>query len=97
VESQVNYATVNYLMCMMVWYITHNFHKSVKEKQLFFFCWQTRLVDSMVAVDSSSQSMLEFTGHRNVHGLYDFLLNHRSVIYRATLRVDSNAICHCPD
>ena len=42
----------------------------------------------MVAVDSSSQSMLAFNGHRNVHGLYDFLLNHRFVICIGTLGQD---------
>lgn len=45
---------------------------------------QTRLVDSMVAVDNSPQSILAFTGHKSVHGLYDFLLNHRFFLSSTT-------------
>lgn len=45
---------------------------------------QTRLVDSMIAVDNSPQSVLAFNGHKNVHGLYDFLLNHRSFLSSTT-------------
>eukprot|EP00249_Psilotum_nudum_P013602 c24417_g1_i2 orf=284-1057(+) len=45
---------------------------------------QTRLVDSMLAVDNSIQSLLAFIGSKSVHGLYDFLLNHRSLIHSTT-------------
>ncbi|XP_024526479.1 protein downstream neighbor of Son-like isoform X1 [Selaginella moellendorffii] len=38
---------------------------------------QTRLVDSMAAVDNSVQSLLAFNGSQSVHRLYDFLLNYR--------------------
>ncbi|EFJ22754.1 hypothetical protein SELMODRAFT_442995 [Selaginella moellendorffii] len=37
---------------------------------------QTRLVDSMAAVDNSVQSLLAFNGSQSVHRLYDFLLNY---------------------
>lgn len=45
---------------------------------------QTRLVDSMIAVDNSPQSVLVFSGQKSVHGLYDFLLNHRSLLSSTT-------------
>ncbi|KAH7281453.1 hypothetical protein KP509_36G048400 [Ceratopteris richardii] len=45
---------------------------------------QTRLVDSMAAVDNSPQSLLVFSGQKSVHGLYDFLLNHRSLLSSTT-------------
>ncbi|CAH2062645.1 unnamed protein product [Thlaspi arvense] len=32
---------------------------------------------SMLDVDNSPQSLLAFSGHDNIHGLYDFLLNYR--------------------
>lgn len=41
---------------------------------------QTRVLDSMPDIDNSSQSLLAFIGNENVHGLYDFLLNHRSFL-----------------
>lgn len=41
---------------------------------------QTRVVDSMPDIDNTSQSLLAFIGNENVHGLYDFLLNHRSFL-----------------
>ncbi|KAI5070502.1 hypothetical protein GOP47_0014845 [Adiantum capillus-veneris] len=45
---------------------------------------QTRLVDSMIAVDNSPQSLLVFNGQKSVHGLYDLLLNHRSMLSSTT-------------
>ncbi|KAH9306276.1 hypothetical protein KI387_010680, partial [Taxus chinensis] len=41
---------------------------------------QTRVVDSMAEIDNSSQSLLAFVGNANIHGLYDFLLNHRTLL-----------------
>lgn len=41
---------------------------------------QTRVLDSIPDIDNSSQSLLAFIGNENVHGLYDFLLNHRSFL-----------------
>ncbi|KAG0618416.1 hypothetical protein M758_4G062500 [Ceratodon purpureus] len=41
---------------------------------------QTRLVNERAASDNGPQSMLCFEGFSNVHRLYDFLLNHRSLI-----------------
>ena len=38
---------------------------------------QTRVLESMPDIDNSSQSLLYFIGNETVHGLYDFLLNHR--------------------
>ena len=34
----------------------------------------------MPDIDNNSQSLLAFIGNENVHGLYDFLLNHRSFL-----------------
>ncbi|KAG9445230.1 hypothetical protein H6P81_016570 [Aristolochia fimbriata] len=45
---------------------------------------ETRRMDSISNVDNSSQSLLEFTGNDNVHGLYDFLLNYRSFLSSLT-------------
>lgn len=45
---------------------------------------QTRLVDSMIAVDNNTQSVLAFNGQKSVHGLYDFLLNHRTLLSSTT-------------
>ncbi|KAF9680768.1 hypothetical protein SADUNF_Sadunf06G0155900 [Salix dunnii] len=39
---------------------------------------QTRRLSSLSDVDNSPQSLLAFCGNKNVHGLYDFLLNYRS-------------------
>ncbi|KAI3443343.1 hypothetical protein Pfo_000008 [Paulownia fortunei] len=39
---------------------------------------QTRAMESMTGVDNTPQSLLMFTGNKNVHALYDFLLNYRS-------------------
>ncbi|KAK6131621.1 hypothetical protein DH2020_034635 [Rehmannia glutinosa] len=39
---------------------------------------QTRAMESMIGVDNTPQSLLMFTGNKNVHALYDFLLNYRS-------------------
>lgn len=39
---------------------------------------QTRAVESLTGVDNTPQSLLMFAG-KNVHGLYDFLLNYRLV------------------
>lgn len=41
---------------------------------------QTRRTASLSDVDNSPQSLLVFSGHENVHGLYDFLLNYRSFL-----------------
>jgi len=41
---------------------------------------QTRVLDSMTDIDNSCQSLLAFIGNENIHGLYDFLLNHRSFL-----------------
>ncbi|CAA0818777.1 Unknown protein [Striga hermonthica] len=38
---------------------------------------QTRAMESLIGVDNTSQSLLMFTGNKNVHALYDFLLNYR--------------------
>ncbi|KAL7137203.1 hypothetical protein ABFS83_10G077000 [Erythranthe nasuta] len=40
---------------------------------------QTRATESTVDVDKTPQSLLMFTGNKNVHALYDFLLNYRSL------------------
>ncbi|GLJ09876.1 hypothetical protein SUGI_0117500 [Cryptomeria japonica] len=53
---------------------------------------QTQVVDSMVDVDNSSQSLLAFVGNVNVHGLYDFLLNHRSLLSSVAC-VDVPVLC----
>lgn len=34
---------------------------------------------SLTNIDNSPQSLLAITGNKNVHGLYDILLNHRYV------------------
>lgn len=39
---------------------------------------QTRAMESMTGVDNTPQSLLMFAG-KNVHALYDFLLNYRLV------------------
>ncbi|KAJ4840091.1 hypothetical protein Tsubulata_009910 [Turnera subulata] len=41
---------------------------------------QTRRRSSFSDVDNSPQSLLAFCGNKNVHGLYDFLLNYRSCL-----------------
>ncbi|KAL3642771.1 hypothetical protein CASFOL_013586 [Castilleja foliolosa] len=38
---------------------------------------QTRAMESLTGVDNTPQSLLMFTGNKNVHALYDFLLNYR--------------------
>uniref|UniRef100_A0A2N9GAV2 Uncharacterized protein n=1 Tax=Fagus sylvatica TaxID=28930 RepID=A0A2N9GAV2_FAGSY len=45
---------------------------------------QTRRLSSLSDIDSSSQSLLVFSGNKNVHGLYDFLLNYRSFLTSLT-------------
>ncbi|PIN22907.1 hypothetical protein CDL12_04373 [Handroanthus impetiginosus] len=40
---------------------------------------QAQAVDSMSGVDNTPQSLLMFTGNKNVHALYDLLLNYRSL------------------
>lgn len=40
---------------------------------------QTRRRNSLSDVDNGPQSLLAFSGNKNVHGLYDFLLNYRLV------------------
>ncbi|XP_038977709.1 protein downstream neighbor of Son-like isoform X4 [Phoenix dactylifera] len=47
------------------------------EKQNF---GQTFHMDSLSDVDNSPQSLLSFIGNEKVHGLYDFLLNHRYIL-----------------
>lgn len=41
---------------------------------------QTRRLSSSSDIDNSPQSLLVFCGNKNVHGLYDFLLNYRSFL-----------------
>ena len=38
---------------------------------------QSKRKISVSDVDNSPESLLAFTGNKNVHGLYDFLLNYR--------------------
>ncbi|XP_065622768.1 uncharacterized protein LOC111991103 [Quercus suber] len=45
---------------------------------------QTRRLSSLSDIDNSSQSLLVFSGNKNVHGLYDFLLNYRSFLTSLT-------------
>lgn len=41
---------------------------------------QTRNLHSLSDVDNTPQSLLAFNGNKDVHGLYDFLLNYRSFL-----------------
>ncbi|GER26924.1 protein downstream neighbor of Son [Striga asiatica] len=41
---------------------------------------QTRAIESLIGVDNTPQSLLMFSGNKNVHALYDFLLNYRSFL-----------------
>ncbi|XP_059463104.1 uncharacterized protein LOC132191966 isoform X2 [Corylus avellana] len=41
---------------------------------------QTRRQSSLSDIDNSPQSLLAFSGNKNIHGLYDFLLNYRSLL-----------------
>ncbi|XP_010263111.1 PREDICTED: protein downstream neighbor of Son [Nelumbo nucifera] len=45
---------------------------------------QARRLVSISDVDNSPQSLLAFSGNDNVHGLYDFLLNYRSILSSLT-------------
>ncbi|KAL6559070.1 hypothetical protein OROHE_006439 [Orobanche hederae] len=45
---------------------------------------QTRATESIIGVDNTPQSLLMFTGNKNVHALYDFLLNYRSLLLSLT-------------
>ncbi|KAL2533456.1 hypothetical protein Adt_06807 [Abeliophyllum distichum] len=45
---------------------------------------ETRPLETLTGVDNSPQSLLMFTGNKNVHGLYDFLLNYRSILASLT-------------
>ncbi|XP_042503567.1 protein downstream neighbor of Son [Macadamia integrifolia] len=45
---------------------------------------QIRRQVSMSDVDNSPQSLLAFRGNENVHGLYDFILNYRSIVSSLT-------------
>ncbi|XP_073156923.1 uncharacterized protein [Henckelia pumila] len=38
---------------------------------------QARSMETMTGIDKSPQSLLMFTGNKNIHALYDFLLNYR--------------------
>lgn len=38
---------------------------------------QTRRLGSISDVDNSPESLLSFSGNKNVHALYDFMLNYR--------------------
>ncbi|WVZ91329.1 hypothetical protein U9M48_037517 [Paspalum notatum var. saurae] len=41
---------------------------------------QTLHIDALSDVDNTTQSLLSFTGNESVHGLYDVLLNYRSLL-----------------
>ncbi|XP_062167488.1 uncharacterized protein LOC133873750 isoform X2 [Alnus glutinosa] len=41
---------------------------------------QTRRQSSLSDIDNSPQSLLVFSGNKSIHGLYDFLLNYRSLL-----------------
>ncbi|CAI9780265.1 unnamed protein product [Fraxinus pennsylvanica] len=45
---------------------------------------ETRRLETLTGVDNSPESLLMFTGNKNVHGLYDFLLNYRSFLASLT-------------
>ncbi|KAL0410210.1 UNVERIFIED_CONTAM: hypothetical protein Slati_3610700 [Sesamum latifolium] len=45
---------------------------------------QTRAMESMTGVDNTPQSLLMFTGSKNVHAMYDLLLNYRSFLTSLT-------------
>ncbi|CAA0837787.1 Unknown protein [Striga hermonthica] len=45
---------------------------------------QTRAIESLIGVDNTPQSLLMFSGNKNVHALYDFLLNYRSFLTSLT-------------
>ncbi|CBI34121.3 uncharacterized protein LOC100257121 [Vitis vinifera] len=45
---------------------------------------QTRRLGSISDVDNSPQSLLSFSGNKNVHALYDFMLNYRSFLTSLT-------------
>lgn len=41
---------------------------------------QTLHIDALSEVDNTTQSLLSFTGNKSVHGLYDVLLNYKSLL-----------------
>ncbi|KAJ7975915.1 Protein downstream neighbor of Son [Quillaja saponaria] len=45
---------------------------------------QTRRLSSFSNIDNSLESLLVFSGNKSVHGLYDFLLNYRSLLTSLT-------------
>ncbi|KAL0374761.1 UNVERIFIED_CONTAM: hypothetical protein Sradi_3391800 [Sesamum radiatum] len=45
---------------------------------------QTQAMESMTGVDNTPQSLLMFTGSKNVHAMYDLLLNYRSFLTSLT-------------
>jgi hypothetical protein len=61
---------------------------------LHVFWRQTRLVDDRVTADNGPKSFMCFEGVPNVHRLYDFLLNHRSLL-SLTAAVDV-PVLHAP-
>ncbi|KAL3839375.1 hypothetical protein ACJIZ3_023966 [Penstemon smallii] len=55
---------------------------------------QTRATETLTGVDNSPQSLLMFTGNKNVHGLYDFLLNYR--VFLSSLTGDDVPVLYSP-
>ncbi|CBI17255.3 unnamed protein product, partial [Vitis vinifera] len=53
---------------------------------------QTRCLGSISDVDNSPQSLLSFSGNKDVHALYDFMLNYRSFLTSLT-SVDVPLLC----
>uniref|UniRef100_F6GWC8 Uncharacterized protein n=1 Tax=Vitis vinifera TaxID=29760 RepID=F6GWC8_VITVI len=53
---------------------------------------QTRRLGSISDVDNSPQSLLSFSGNKDVHALYDFMLNYRSFLTSLT-SVDVPLLC----
>ncbi|KAK4480884.1 hypothetical protein RD792_011736 [Penstemon davidsonii] len=55
---------------------------------------QTRATETLTGVDNSPQSLLMFTGNKNIHGLYDFLLNYR--VFLSSLTGDDVPVLYSP-
>lgn len=53
---------------------------------------KTRRLSSLSEIDNSPESLLAFNGNKNVHGLYDVLLNYRSFL-TALMGMDVPVLC----
>eukprot|EP00261_Vitis_vinifera_P034278 XP_019075521.1 PREDICTED: uncharacterized protein LOC104879388 isoform X1 [Vitis vinifera] len=82
---KISLVTEVYLLLLMLFFVIYH-------SLVILISIQTRRLGSISDVDNSPQSLLSFSGNKDVHALYDFMLNYRSFLTSLT-SVDVPLLC----